>query len=51
MGDFYFDPLNLELESVSIKKGFLDDLIYGRDIVDIKNISMTEKGLIIVNRE
>ncbi len=51
VGDMYFDPINLNLESVSIKKGFLDDVIYGRDIVDIKNISMTEKGLVIVNRE
>lgn len=51
VGDMYFNPVDLKLESVSVKKGFIDDLIYGRDIVDIKNISMTEKGLVIVNRE
>ena len=51
VGDMYFDPVNLKIESVSIKKSFIDDLIYGRDVVDIKNISMTEKGLVIVNRE
>ncbi len=51
VGDMYFDPVSLKIESVSVKKGFIDDLIYGRDVVDIKNISMTEKGLIIVNRE
>lgn len=51
VGDMYFDPLTLKIESVSVKKGFLDDAIFGREIVDIKNISMTEKGLVIVNRE
>lgn len=51
VGDMYFDPVKLNIESVSVKKGFLDDLIYGRDVVDIKNISMTEKGLIMINRE
>ncbi|MBE7092437.1 MAG: hypothetical protein E7365_04585 [Clostridiales bacterium] len=51
VGDIYFDPVKLKIDSVSVKKGFIDDMIYGRDIVDIKNISMTEKGLIIINRE
>ncbi len=51
VGDIYFDPVKLEINSVSVKKGLLDDAIYGRDIIDINNISMTEKGLIIVNRE
>jgi uncharacterized protein YrrD len=51
LGDIYFNPVDLTLESVSIKNGFIDDLIFGRDIVNIENISMTEKGLIIVNRE
>ena len=51
VGDMYFDPLTLKIQSVSVKKGFLDDALYGREIVDIKNISMTEKGLVIVNRE
>lgn len=51
VGDIYFNPVELNIESVSVKKGFLDDLIYGRDIVDIKNVSMTEKGLVLINRE
>ncbi len=51
VGDMYFDPVSLKIQSVSVKKGILDDAIYGREVVDIKNISMTEKGLIIVNRE
>ena len=51
VGDMYFDPVSLKIQSVSVKKGFLDDAIYGREVVDIKNISMTEKGLVIVNRE
>ena len=51
VGDMYFDPLTLKIQSVSVKKGFLEDAIYGREVVDINNISMTEKGLIIVNRE
>ncbi len=51
LGDIYFDPISLTIESVSIKKGFIDDIIFGRDIVSIKDISITDKGLIIVNRE
>ena len=51
VGDVYFDPISLKIESVSVKKGFVDDLIYGREIVDIKNVSMTEKGIVVVNRE
>ena len=47
MGDIYFDPSTLELKSVSIKKGFLDDLIYGREILDINEISLTDKGVIV----
>ncbi len=47
MGDIYFDPITLELKSVSIKKGFLDDLIYGREILDINEISLTDKGVIV----
>lgn len=49
MGDIYFDPSTLQLKSVSIKRGFLDDLIYGREFVNIDEISITEKG--IVNRD
>lgn len=51
MGDIYFDPITFELQSVTIKKSFLDDILYGREVVDIKDVSMTEKGLVIVNRE
>lgn len=51
VGDIYFDPSTLDISSVSVKRGFLDDLIFGRDIVDIHDISMTDRGLIIINRE
>ena len=51
MGDMYFDHSTLKIESVSIKNGFLDDLIYGRDIVSVNDVSMTDKGIIVVNRE
>ncbi len=47
MGDIYFDTDTLELRSVSVKKGFLDDLIYGREILDINDISLTDKGIIV----
>ena len=47
MGDVYFDPDPLELKSISVKKGFLDDLIFGREILDINDISVTDKGIIV----
>ncbi|MBR2860327.1 MAG: hypothetical protein IKB86_00580 [Clostridia bacterium] len=47
VGDIYFNPVTLEILSVSVKKGFVDDLLFGRDIVSVQDISMTEKGLII----
>jgi hypothetical protein len=36
----------LEFKSVSVKKSFLDDLIYGREFFDIDDITLTEKGIV-----
>lgn len=46
MGDIYIEPDTLKLKSVSVKRGFLDDLIYGRDFFDINEITLTEKGIV-----
>ncbi len=47
VGEIYFDPLTLKIESVSVKHGFLDDLIFGREILSADDIAMTENGIII----
>ncbi len=49
LGDIFVDPENRKILSVSIKKGFIDDLIFGREIKDISDISLTNKGQIIIN--
>ena len=49
MGDIYFDPSTLLIKSVSIKRGFLDDLIYGREFLNIDEITMTEKGIVKID--
>lgn len=46
MGDIYIEPHTLSIKSVSVKRGFLDDLIYGRDFFDIDDITLTEKGIV-----
>ncbi len=46
MGDIYIEPDTLMIKSVSVKRGFLDDLIYGRDFFDINEITLTEKGIV-----
>ena len=51
VGEAYFDPATLKLQSVSIKRGLLDDLLYGRDIVDANNVSLSDQGVVIINRE
>ena len=38
MGDIYIEPHTLAIKSVSVKRGFLDDLIYGRDYFDLDDI-------------
>lgn len=48
VGDFYFDPITFKLNSVSVKNGFLDDLIFGRDIIPINDVSVTNKGMVIL---
>ncbi len=49
MGDIYIDPSTLLIKSVSIKRGFLDDLIFGREFLDIDEITMTEKGIVKID--
>ncbi len=51
VGDIYIDTETRFIDSVSVKKGFIDDIVYGRESFDAKDISLTNKGLIIVNRE
>lgn len=51
VGDIYIDTETLFIRSVSAKKGLIDDIVYGRERYDAKDISLTNKGLIIVNRE
>ncbi len=51
VGDFYIEAATMEILGVSVKQSFLDDLIFGREIVNIDNISLTDKGLVIINRE
>ena len=46
MGDIYIEPHTLKIKSVSVKRGFLDDIIYGRDFFDIDDITLTEKGIV-----
>lgn len=46
IGNLYIDPETLEFKSVSVKKSFLDDLIYGREFFDINDITLTEKGIV-----
>ncbi len=46
MGNVYIDPDTLMLKSVSVKRSFFDDLIFGRDFFDIDDISLTEKGIV-----
>lgn len=46
-GDVYFEPGTFKLSAVSIKKGLIDDVLFGREIVDINDISLTNKGQII----
>lgn len=51
IGDVYFLPETLEIKRLSIKKGFFDDLIFGRETVDISDIFITGKGKIKRERE
>lgn len=46
IGDLYIDPETLSFKSVSVKKSFLDDLIYGREFFNIDEITLTEKGIV-----
>jgi uncharacterized protein YrrD len=46
IGDIYFEPENLNLERISIKKSFFDDIIFGRETVDINDVTISKKGII-----
>ena len=46
MGDVYIDEDTLKIKSISVKKSFLDDLIFGREFFDINEITLTEKGIV-----
>lgn len=46
MGDVYIDEDTLKIKSISVKKSFLDDLIFGREFFDIDEITFTEKGIV-----
>lgn len=49
VGDLYFDPATLTIESASVKKGFWDDLLYGRETVPMATATMTSKGFFSQN--
>ena len=51
VGDLYFDPVSLTIESASVKKGFWDDLIYGRETVPMQMATMTSKGFFTQNED
>lgn len=46
IGDIYFEPETLNMERISIKKSFFDDIIFGRETVDINEVSISKKGII-----
>lgn len=46
IGDIYFDSDNLKISRISIKKSFFDDVIYGRETVDIDDVTISKKGVI-----
>ena len=46
IGDIYFEPESLKMEKISIKKSFFDDIIFGRETVDINEVSISKKGII-----
>lgn len=51
VGDIYIDPETHRMHSVSVKQGLLDDLIFGRAVFEAKDISLTDKGQIIINKD
>lgn len=46
IGDIYFEPDTLQLERISIKKSFFDDVVFGRETVDINEVTLSKKGII-----
>lgn len=46
IGEIYFDASNMQPKSLSIKKSFFEDVVFGREIVDIDQIIISKNGLI-----
>ncbi len=51
VGEIYFDPATLKIESVSVKRGFIDDLIFGREILSADDVAITDKGIVIISTD
>ena len=51
VGDIYIDPVTHRMHSISVKQGLLDDLIFGRAVFEAKDISLTDKGQIVINKD
>lgn len=51
IAEVYFSPVSFEVYHTTIKRGFLDDMITGREVVPVSSLAISDKGLTVVSKD